>query len=203
MPILYIETNFLMSIATGREEEADNLLATTPPSVQIAIPSICCMEAVSAFEDERKRRNRFTGELENQISQLERDLTSPYASSLLSLLRQSRIENKELLNDIERRLFNAIAQLATKAEMIALTPEILQESLNATLLPKDPTDRLILHSILNHARLRSTEVKAFLSGNTKEFDNLEVRNVLREAGVEKYFARTRDFLSWLQSQPTG
>jgi len=72
-----------MSIATGRDPDANNLLLNVPTSVRIAIPAICCMEALSALEDEIKRRNRFANELTNQISQLKRDLTSPYAKSLL------------------------------------------------------------------------------------------------------------------------
>jgi hypothetical protein len=62
-----------MSIATGRDTQAYNLLSTPPSSVQIAIPSICCMEALSALEDELKRRNRFENDLNLQISQLRRD----------------------------------------------------------------------------------------------------------------------------------
>ena len=62
MAILYIETNFLMSIATGRDPDANHLLLSVPTSVRIAIPAICCMEALSALEDEIKRRNRFADE---------------------------------------------------------------------------------------------------------------------------------------------
>ncbi len=110
-----------MSIATGRDSQAVTLLKNTALSAHIAIPSICCMEALSALEDELKRRNRFANELNMQISQLRRDQTSPYAKSLLSHLEQSLIENKALLNDIQNRLFDALAHLNTKVEMIALT----------------------------------------------------------------------------------
>ncbi|GAA6614529.1 hypothetical protein [Scytonema sp. NUACC26] len=46
--ILYIETNFAMSIATGRDPQANQLLLNIPPSIQIAIPSVCFMEALSS-----------------------------------------------------------------------------------------------------------------------------------------------------------
>lgn len=58
---------------------------------------------------------------------------------------------------------------------------------------------LILHAILNHARSQETEVKALLSGNVKEFGKSNVLETLRDAGVGKYFARTKDFMGWLQS----
>lgn len=187
-----------MSIATGRDPDANNLLLSVPTLVRIAIPNICCMESLSALEDEIKRRNRFIGEIEKQVSQLKRDKTSLSAQSLLFHLQESLNENEVLLNDINARLFTALDLLAIKVEMIGLTPDILQESLN-TIFIEDPTDNLILQCILNHARSHN-EVKVLLSNNTKDFGEPEVQNALRQAGVEKYFSRTEDFLGWLQSQ---
>ncbi len=199
---LYIETNFLMSIATGRDSQAYNLFSTPPSSVRIAIPSICCMEALSALEDELKRRNRFENELNLQISQLRRDVTSLYAHSLLFHVRQSVVENRGLLNDIKERLFQSLDQLAAKAEIIALTADMLQTSLNTAFFEKEPTDNLILYNILQDASVHPTEVKVFLSGNVKEFGALEVQQPLRDAGVEQYFRTTESFLGWLNSQST-
>jgi hypothetical protein len=189
-----------MSIATGRDPDANNLLLNVPTSVRIAIPSICCMESLSALEDEIKRRNRFFGEMEKQISQLKRDRTSTSAQSLMFHLDQSLNENEALINDINARLFAALDLLVTQVEMLPLTPEILRESLNSIFIEEDPTDNLILHCILNHARLQPNEVRVFLSNNTKEFGLLKVRDALQEVGITKYFSRTEDFLGWLQSQ---
>ncbi|MBD1838585.1 PIN domain-containing protein [Coleofasciculus sp. FACHB-501] len=197
--ILYVETNFLMSIATGRDSQANTLLQNPTASVQIAIPSICCMESLSALEDQIKRRNRFMNELNNQISQLRRDVTSSHAKSLLSHLEQSLIENEALLNDVENRLFQVLDHLNTKAEMIPLTGDMLQESLDTRLIEKDPTDNLILHCILNHARLHPTDRKVFLSANVKEFKLLQVQAALQNAGVVKYLTCTQDFFGWLQT----
>lgn len=189
-----------MSIATGRDPDANNLLLSVPTSVNIAIPSICCMEALSALEDEIKRRNRFSGEMEKQISQLKRDKTSPSAQSLVFHLEESITENEGLLNDINARLFAALDLLNFKVEMLPLTAGILQESLNSIFIEEDPTDNLILHCILNHAQLHPNQVKVFLSNNTKEFGMPKVRDALREVGIMKYFSVTADFLGWLQSQ---
>jgi len=199
---LYIETNFLMSIATGRDPQAYNLLSTPPSSVRIAIPSICCMEALSALEDELKRRNRFENELNLQISQLRRDVTSPSARSLLFHVDQSVVENRGLLNDVKERLFQALDQLAVKAETIALTTDMLQASLNTAFFEKEPTDNLILYSVLEDVRLHPTEVKVFLSGNVKEFGTLEVQQALSDAGVAQYFRTSQSFVGWLNSQST-
>ncbi len=190
-----------MSIATGRDPQASMLLRQMPASVQLTIPSICYMESFSALEDEVKRHNYFKQQLENQISEANRDLTSQHARSLFLKLGQCKIDYERRGNDIELRLRESIEQLSQNAEMIDLTVNIIQESLNATIIAKDPTDNLILHCILSHARLRPTETKVFLSGNVKEFRKLpEVQEALREARITKYFSRTEDFLGWLQSQ---
>jgi hypothetical protein len=189
-----------MSIATGRDPDANNLLLNVPTSVRIAIPAICCMEALSALEGVIKRRNDFANKLREQISQLDRDLTSPYAESLLSHLEESLNENEGLLNNIKVRLFEALELLADNVEMMELTADTLRESLNTVFIEEDPTDNLILHCILNHAHLHANEVKVFLSNNTKDFGVPEVRDALLEAGITKYFSRTEEFLGWLQSQ---
>jgi hypothetical protein len=199
--LLYIETNFLMSIATGREPSASLLLQEKPHSLQLVIPSICYMEAFSVWEDEVTRHNSFKQRLEIQIREAERDLTSPNAGSLYLNLRQAKIDYENRLDDITFRLNQAIKKLSQEAEMIDLTPEIVQESLNNPLITKDPTDNLILHCILYHAKTRPDDVKVFLSGNIKEFRQLlEVQDALQAAGVVKYFSHTENFLGWLQSQ---
>jgi hypothetical protein len=190
-----------MSIATGREAEAIMLLRDLSSSVQLVIPSICYMESLSALEDELKRQNYFKEQLSRQISETKRDVTSEQVASLSFHLEESLIYYRTRIGEIKFRLREAIYMLSQKAEMIVLNTEIIEASLNTTIIGKDPTDNLILHCILSHARLRPTETKVFLSGNVKEFRKLpEVQDALREAGITKYFSRTEDFLGWLQSQ---
>ncbi|MBD3560703.1 hypothetical protein H6S82_17870, partial [Planktothrix sp. FACHB-1355] len=114
-------------------------------------------------------------------------------------LEQARIENKKLTDEVKESLFEALTQLARKAESIALSGETLQASLRQN-IAEDPTDDLILQCILDHARLYPAEVKVFLSGNSNDFDTQSVREALRNAGVENYFNRTQNFLNWLQLQ---
>jgi len=197
--ILYVETNFPISIVTGRDPQAATLLLRTPASVQIAIPSICYMEALCVLSVDLKSRNRFDGELRVRLNDAERNLTSASASLLSFHLEAAVKQNEALLNEVKSLLPQTLNQLATKAEMINLTAHILQESLRTQLI-EEPKDNLILHCILNHALLHPSEVKVLLSGNTNDFGKPSVREVLRNAGVENYFSRTQEFLSWLQSQ---
>lgn len=61
--ILYVETNFLMAVATGRESGVQDLLQTVPPLV-LALPTISIMEAFSALEADSKGRKEFDRQLE-------------------------------------------------------------------------------------------------------------------------------------------
>ena len=208
MVILYVETNFLMTVAKGQDTQADTLLQNTPPSVCLAVPAICYIEALSIWEKEKEYSQQFRKELDKQINDSARDNTSPHAKSLLFYLEQSNLANKRRLNDIQNRLSQAIDQLLIKAEMITLTAEILREISETTLIKpetflikNDLMDNLILHCVIAHARLHPIENKVFLSGNNNDFGKQEVQVALRDAGV-KYFTRTEAFLGWLESQST-
>ena len=188
-----------MSICTGRDSLATTLLQNTPSSVQLVMPSICLMESLSALEKEQKYRRRFENELNLQISQLRRDVTSSHSRSMLALLIESKTENEQLLTEIKIRLYQALNQIAGKAELIALTPPMLQDGLTLSLIDKDYTDNLILHCILHHARSYPMETQAFLSSNERDFGTPEVQSALRNVGITNYFSNTPAVLNWLQS----
>jgi rRNA-processing protein FCF1 len=198
--IVYVETNFLMSVAMGREARGDDLLAAVSASVRVAIPSGCYMESFSALEDEQKRRNWFRAELEKQIVQLRRHTTSTNAGTLLRRLEESRIANDELLNDVQARLFQLVDRAAGILEPIPETPAIIQRAVTAMLIP-DPTDSLILHSILDHAGRFPGTAKALLTDNTRDFDTEDVQAALAVAGFNKSFRSITNVLGWLGSLP--
>ena len=198
--IVYVETNFLMSVAMGREARGDDLLAAVSASVRVAIPSGCYMESFSAFEDEQKRRNWFRAELEKQIVQLRRDTTSANAGTLLRRLEESRIANDQLLNDVQARLFQLVDRAAGILESIPETPAIIQRAVTAMLIP-DPTDNLILHSILDHAGRFPGATKALLTDNTRDFDTEDVQAALAAAGINRPFRSVTNVLGWLGSLP--
>lgn len=196
--IVYVETNFLMSVAMGREARGDDLFAAVAPSLRVAIPSGCYMEAFSAFEDEQRRRNWFRAELEKQIGQLRRDTTSANAGELLRRLEESRIANDELSNDVQTRLFQVVDRAAGILEPIPESPATIHRALTSMLIP-DPTDNLILYAILDHASRFPEATKALLTDNTKDFDTSEVRSALAAVGINKYFRSVTNLLGWVGS----
>ncbi|BAY28427.1 hypothetical protein NIES2107_02560 [Nostoc carneum NIES-2107] len=207
MVILYVETNFLMAIAKGQDLEAENLLRSLPQSIRIFIPNICYVEAINKWEKEKYYVQEFEKELNKQINNSERDLTSPNAHSFLTYLEQTRILNKSLLNDIQSRLFNAIDVLLKKAEIINLDTNIIRNISEAAiiqpetlLIKQDIIDNLILQCIISHGKNSyPTDKKVFLSGNSKDFGKRDVKQALKNAGI-KYLTNTQDFLAWLNSQ---
>jgi hypothetical protein len=198
--IVYVETNFLMSVAMGREARGDDLLAAVSGSVRVAIPSGCYMESFSALEDEQKRRSWFRAELAKQIVQLRRDTTSANAGTLQSRLEESKIANDQLLNDVQVRLFQLVDRAANVLERIPTTPAVLRAAVSYLLIP-DPTDNLILHTILDHANHFPAPTKVFLTENTKDFDTPEVQAALAAVGINKPFRSVTNLLGWLGSLP--
>src|SRR5947209_3594463 len=92
--LLFIETNFLMSIATGRDPKAGDLLSQPPEGLRLAIPQVCFMEALFALKQDQKQRFQPKETFDRQIQQLARDRTSKNANDLLSLLQQANLTNR-------------------------------------------------------------------------------------------------------------
>jgi hypothetical protein len=197
--ILYIETNFLISIATGRDPDAHRLLASPLPSLDLVLPQVCYMEAFSVLNNIHRQRNQFRNSLHQQISELGRDRTSENAKNLLLSLEQASIAHEKLDEDIDTRLFDAVQLASRNSNTIGLTAEILDDHRNAVFID-DPTDNLILHCMLAHAKTHLTDRKVFLSGNRNDFGSLAVQNEFQRAGVNKSFWRAKQFLDWFTSQ---
>lgn len=202
MPILYLETNYLISIATGRDADAHSLMSTPSPGLHIAMPGVCYMEALSWLETERKRNNEFKVWLKVRVKELKRDLTSAHATSLRFHLQESNIGNANRFNDVERRLFDSIRDLPQRAEIIELNPGVIEASVLQAIIVKDPTDNLILHCILHHASLHPGEEKVLLTSNTKDFGTEDVKKRLRATGIAKLFTESRSLLDWHGAQPS-
>ena len=198
--VLYVETNFLMSIATGRDPAARSLIGGPESVILLVLPQVCFMEAFSVLKDMHRQRNQFKNVINQQISETSRDNTSLHSKTLLSMLEGARIANDKLLEDIDNRLYEAVRALGRNAELIGLTGEILEENQTNTLID-DPTDNLILCCILAHARARPAESKVLLTGNRRDFGVPIVQNELGRAGVVKSFWDASQFRQWFTSQP--
>jgi hypothetical protein len=193
---LYVETNFLVGVATGRDVAA-SLLDDPAPPVRLVIPGICFLEALAWMEGDARRRRESGRQWRDQIKQLDRDLTSPFARNLRTHLAQAINENDWLSTDVSNRLYRAISALSTRALILNITAEVLGASRGDVLIGES-TDNLILHAILDHARSTPAARKGFFSENKNDFDGQPAQDALRAAGVE-YFRRAEAAIGWVGS----
>jgi hypothetical protein len=202
MPILYVETNFLMSIATGRDPDALTVLSSASPALRIAMPGSCYLEALSTLESERRYSHQFELALSARITQSRRDLTSAHAQLLCLHLERALAEVMNQFNFVEERLFQAMSDLSRTVELIEPNRGVIESSIRNRVVKDDLTDNLILHCVLHHAARNPDQERALLSENTRDFGKEDVRRMLRDADV-KYFSKANPFLDWLGAQPSA
>ena len=199
--ILYLETNFIMAIAKGRDGLVENILQNPPDDLTIAIPSICLMESLVAWEREQKRSQSFRQSVEIEINEAKRNELLQDAQSVVDFLLESMTAYENLLVDFENRLGNVFEILKNKVELIHPKIENIQLTFAQPLLPqsKERRDDFILRCILDHAQANSEETKAFFSENIKQFGQSDVRESFREVGIT-YFSKIENLQGWLSSR---
>jgi hypothetical protein len=201
--LLYIETNFLLSFATGRDLGVNSLLAGPPAHVRLVLPSACYMEAFTVLESLKRDHGRFSGDFRNKINEVGRSVVWPDRESRLKLLQQSLLEIDSTFDRLQRRLYLAVDTLAHLAEGIETSESILGAAARRRII-QDATDNLVLAGILEHAKERPSQTKIFLSENRRDFfDNPEAKQALADLDI-KYFRdaqKCKDWLSWLLTQP--
>lgn len=198
--ILYLETNFILAMAKGRNGSMEDILQTSTENVTIAVPSICLMESLVAWEKEQKRSKSFTQAVQIEISEAKRNVSSEDARSVVAFLDRSVIIYDNLLVELDNRFKNVFETLKNRAELIHPKIENLQSTLNEPRLTQksERRDDFILQCILDHASSNQDKTKAFFSENSKQFGQSAVRDVLREKGIS-YFSNRSNLQGWLQS----
>lgn len=196
---LYVETNFAVAIAKGQDPVALEILTCDTIEFQLVIPSICCMEAYSVWERDKKTTNQLIEKLSFHSREVSRDRSSPRAGPLARRLEESKIESEGLLYEVRDRLDETLERLALEAEFINLDHDIVHENIVNEYI-QDPTDNLILCSVLWHARRHPADRMGFLSSNHHDFGEPEVLEVLRSAGIV-YFKRSEAAWGWLGARP--
>ena len=198
--ILYLETNFILAMAKGQNGLADNILQKPAENLTIAIPSICLMESLVAWENQQKRNRSFIQAAQIEINEAQRNISSEEARSVTDFLQQSLISYENLLFELENRFDNVLETLNNRVELIEPKIKNLQSTLREPSLNKksERRDDFILQCILDHASSNLEKTKAFFSENSKQFGQPVVRNALTERGI-RYFSNKSNLEGWLQS----
>lgn len=194
--LLYVETNYLMGVATGRYELA-LLLGATGPRVKMAIPHSCFMESLTAVEVAIARRKRLSRVLKRRSEKLRTEIFLPQAANAVGLLEAARLENDLIVDEVRQRLLTSIERLTTDAERVAEPNEVLVRSTRDALTAQ-PTDNFVLHAILHDAAQRRGATLAFFTENKKDFvKNEAARDAIKAAGVTLHSLQDRA-LAWMQ-----
>jgi predicted nucleic acid-binding protein len=197
--LVYLETNWIVGAVMGQDSRAGELLSSSKSEVQLALPAVCVMEAISAFDGKRIERNQLKDELDRQLSQLQRSINLESAQRLATELTRADLTNAELLSELFQRLDETLLGIANRAQLIPISAEIIQHQIQLSRETElDRADALILASILAHSKTESIARKAFLTGNFKDFGKEPVRLLLAEAGI-KQFRSTGGALGWIDA----
>ena len=201
MATVYAETNLLVGVARGQDLDAAGLLSLPAPH-RLAVPAICVMEAMSAFQRLQSDHNAFWGRngvMGQRGRELGRDLTSPAAAAAIRHVEQARVATEQVFVDVRSRLTAAIDAVAGRADLIATDPAVVLQSLRSVYLVQF-TDNLILHTILSDAAGRPG-AKLLVTGNSNDFEDPDVVRLLAAVGVDGPCRTAADAVRWLANRP--
>lgn len=185
---VYVESNFVIEQALQQEQcnSCDEIVAMARSgTLSLAIPAFSLAEPHQALAAKEKGRKRLNSELRAHLLELGRSV--PYRTvpedygPLASILTESA--------DWERAgLRQAIAGLLESAGVMPLNAEILvQANSLQDELGLSGQDALVFASVMTHLRRTQPTESCFLSRNSKDFDDPDIRERLQLFGC-RYFA---------------
>lgn len=200
MPVrLYVETNLILAAAKGQDRDGMELLSVPRPDVELAMPSVCLMEALGSFESDLRHRNQLRGQLEGWLREVRRDVTALRPTKLMESLGTAVIEHDELTASFRKRF-----ELAMRLSVVRT--RLLPTEASAALLALDDvaagsrdltdrTDKLIFCTVFHDALSRPDARLAFLSAD-EHFHIQSVVSGFAAVGVTKLFKTAAQFLGW-------
>ena len=199
--IIYLETNSIMAIATGRNKELEDFVYNSSDNLKFVIPSICLMESLVAIEREEKRSQSFSQTIKIEMNEAQRNKELNNSQSFANYLKLSLIDYDNILIDFRKRLANLLAYLKNHSELIEPNIAMLETTLSNPFLEgkNQRRDDFILQVILAHAQNNLSLTKVFFSENTKEFGNANIQQVLDNLEIT-YFSNISNLQGWLNQQ---
>jgi hypothetical protein len=197
---VYVESNFVLEQALQQEQcdacdEILNLGASG--AIFLVVPAFSLAEPHQALALKEKARNRLSNELRTHISELGR--SRPYRgvpddfTALASVLIRSAEQEREGLK-------HAVIGLLRTAEVTPLDAEILLSAgdLQGT-LAMSGQDAVVLASVLRHLGQTTPNESCFLSRNSRDFDDPDVREKLDHFRC-RYFAQFDKALQYIRTR---
>lgn len=188
-----------MCYATGWDPSTTRLLLDCPAGIRRGLPACCLMEVLANLEDERKRQNRNIDGNQTALKEAERSVELAEIRPMIIHLREVIAHSAAAFAAFRTRLFDAIDQLSAGHPVDLLTTGPGRYRSGSSISQDlDPTDQLILTTILDDARDHPNDQKVLLTENKNCFwEDRDVRQAPEGAGI-RYFQRASRFLEWFE-----
>lgn len=196
--IAYVESNFLLEIALGQEQEdaASSILRLAEDQlISLAIPSFALSEPFSTVVHRHAHRMERIGELQKELVQLRRSVSRrDEVAALGELLSQMTNVATEEVGSLKA----VVSRVLEHARIIDTTRATFQAALT---IEREYSltiqDAIILAAVQSDLAAQSVnEPKCFVSANFKDFSDPGIRQALRAGGCRYIgsFSAAYDFL---------
>lgn len=197
--IVYVETNFVMEMAREQEESAGAgalLRLGERGRLSLRFPAIAITEPFFALENLRRHREEFIRSLNDQLRELRRSSSHSPLAEGLERLGASLLEVQRREATIAEA---TVGRLLRIGHSIELTASILEECERLRRFDLSTQDGIVLAAVLADAAAHDrAEPKCFVSQNTKDFNNPEVKEMLDGLGC-RYIARYSHAVGYIES----
>ncbi len=197
--LVYIESNFVLELAF-RQEQAESCRAIlslcADRRARLIMPAFSVAEPFETFVRRAKDRKLVREKLDSQIGQLARNKTLAAQVETLRPLMGLLVQSEQ----VERAgLRESMQEILASAELIPLDASVIEDAIVLEdSLQLSPQDAIVMASVLRHLEANGTEASCFLNRNTKDFDNPDVVERLRNLDC-KLLPRFDDGLGYLRS----
>lgn len=185
---VYVESNFVLELALlqGQHESCSQIVDLAGEGhIHLVIPAYSLVEPYETLPRRFKSRQAIAEEMNAELGQLGR--SAPYEEQTDALQEQLTalfIRNEE---EERNRLRNTLERLLEVADLIPLTPTVINGSLNQQQQGFSPQDAVVYSSVLEHLANTDGDDHVFLNLNRKDFDDPEVQDRLEEMGCKILF----------------
>ena len=203
--IVYVESNFVLQISLDQEEasSAESILQQAEnEAIALSVPAFSIYEPFSTIAYRGLERTRLFNTLDNQLVQLRRsELRSDPHRNVVEAIQSLLATWRDIGRNETERLQATVQRIITVASIINISPAILEQGMiYEQQYGLKSQDAIVYASVIAHMqRQASSEVKCFVSTNSKDFDYKEIKTELGLYNC-RYISKFGNGLEFIQSQ---
>ena len=187
---VYIESNFVLEQAL----EQEIILLASSGELKLVIPALSLAEPHQAIFSKAKIRSRLSDDLRTHLNELARSKPHRGIPETFDALTTALVASAQFEREGLRQ---AVAEILRTAEVIPLDAAVLISSAEMEVsYGLSGQDAIVLASVLSHLESKQPEPSCFLTRNSKDFDDPDIRERLETLNC-KFFSRFGTALSYL------